>query len=59
MFAKWLFVKAMIINCDDNDDAICFLILGRLHLLGIPWNEISLEVLELSIYIATQPFCLD
>ena len=53
MFAKYLsgddcFVKTNTINCDDNDDAICSLILGRLLLLGSPWNEISLEVLERS-----------
>ena len=51
MFAKYLsadgcFVKTNTINCDDNDNAICFLILGRLLLLGRPWNEISLEALE-------------
>ena len=38
-FAKYLsadgcFVKTNISNCDDNDDATCFLILGRLLLLG-------------------------
>ena len=54
MFAKYLsadgcFVKTNTINCDDNDNAICFLILRRLLLLGSPWNEISLEVLERSI----------
>ena len=42
MFAKYLsadgcFVKKKkTINCDDNDDAICFLILGGLLLLGSP-----------------------
>ena len=30
------------INCDDNDDAICILILGRLLLQGSPWSKISL-----------------
>ena len=57
MFAKYLsadgcFVKTNTINCGDNDDAICFLILRRLPLLGSPWNQISLEVLERSICIA-------
>ena len=28
------FVKTNTINCDDNNDATCFLILGRLLLLG-------------------------
>ena len=46
------------INCDDNDDAICSLVLGPLVLLGSPWNEISLEVLDLSICIATRSFYL-
>ena len=37
-FAKYLsadvcFVKTDTINCDDNDDATCFLILGRLLLI--------------------------
>ena len=65
MFAKYLsadgcFVKKKkTINCDDNDDAICFLILGRLLLLGSPWNKISLEVSERSICIIAQPFYLD
>ena len=64
MFAKslcrWLFRKNNdTINCDDNDDAICFLIQGRLLLFDSPWNEISLDVLELTICIATQPFYLD
>ena len=41
MFAEYLsadgcFVKKETINCDDNDDAICFLILGHLLLLGSP-----------------------
>ena len=41
MFAKYLpaddFHKSNdTINCDDNDDAIRFLILGRLLLLGSP-----------------------
>ena len=40
-FAKYLsadgcFVKTNTINCDDNDDALCFLILGRLLLQGSP-----------------------
>ena len=34
----------------------CFLILGRLHLLGSPWNEVSLEALEWSICVAAWPF---
>ena len=64
MFAKYIsaddcFVKTMILNCDDNNDAIYFLILGRLLLRGSPWNEIWLEVLELLICIATRPFYLD
>ena len=50
------FVKTNTINCDDNDDAICFLILGILHLLGSSWNEFSLEILERSICVAVQPF---
>ena len=32
MFAKHLsamFAKHLLINCNDNNDAICFLILGR------------------------------
>ena len=38
-FAKYLpadgcFVKTNTIKCDDNDHATCFLILGRLLLLG-------------------------
>ena len=63
MFAKslcgWLFFKIITINCNDNDNAICFVILGGLLLLGSPWNEISLEVLQWSIYVAAQPFYLD
>ena len=43
------------INCDDIDNAICFLILGHLLLLGSPWNKILLEVLEWSICVAAQP----
>ena len=56
---RWLFCKKKTINCDDNDDAICFLILGHLLLLGSPWNKISPEVSERSICIAAQPFYLD
>ena len=57
---RWLFCKNKnTINCDDNDDAICFLILGRLLLLGSPWNEILLEVLQRSICVAAWPFYLD
>ena len=57
---RWLFRKNNnTINCDDNENAICFLILGRLLLLGSPWNEILLEVLELPICIATRSFYLD
>ena len=49
----WLFRKNNnTINCDHNDDAICFLILGRLLWLGSLWNKISLEVLERSICVA-------
>ena len=38
-FVKYLspygcFVKTSTINCNDNDDDTCFLILGRLPLLG-------------------------
>ena len=32
--ADGCFVKTNTINCDDNDDATCFLILGRLLFLG-------------------------
>ena len=44
MFAKYLsadscFVKTNTINCDDNDDATYFLILGRLLLLAL--REVS------------------
>ena len=57
---KWLFRKNNnTFNCDDNGDAICFLIVGRMLLLGSPWNEISLKVLERSICIAARPFYLD
>ena len=47
-FAKYLsaddcFVKTNTINCDDNNDATCFLILGRLLLLGSSWNEFHLK----------------
>ena len=64
MSAKYLsaggcFVKTSAINCDDNDNTICFLILGRLLLLGSPWNEISLEALERSIWVATRPSYVD
>ena len=64
MFAKYLsadgcFVKTNTINCDDNNNATCFLILGRLLLLGSSWNEISLEVLEQFICIATRSFYVD
>ena len=64
MLAKYLsadgcFVKTNIIDFDDNDDAICFLMLGRLLSLGSPWNEISLEVLERSICVAARPFYVD
>ena len=54
--ADGCFVKTNI-NCDDNDNAICFL--GRLLLLGSPWNEIWLEVLERSICLAVWPFYVD
>ena len=64
MFAKYLsadgcFVKTNTIDCDDNDNAICFLILGCLLLLGSPWNKISFEALEQSICIAAKPFYAD
>ena len=64
MFAKYLsadgcFVKTNTIDCDDNDNAICFLILGRLLLLGSPWDKISFEALEQSICIAAKPFYAD
>ena len=64
MLAKYLsadgcFVKTNTIDFDDNDDAICFLMLGRLLLLGSPWNEISLEALEQSICVAARPFYVD
>ena len=41
MFAKYLstdgyFVETIELVTDDNDNAICFLILGRLVLLGSP-----------------------
>ena len=36
IFADGCFVKTNTINCDDNDDAIFFLILGSLLLLGSP-----------------------
>ena len=62
MFAKYLsaygcFVKTNTINCGDNDDPICFLILGRLLLLGS--NKISLEVLVRSICVAAPSFYVD
>ena len=57
--SRWLFCKNNSINCDDNDDATCFLIPGRLLLLDNPWNEISLEVLELSICVAARLLYLD
>ena len=38
---------------------LCFLILGRLPLLGSPWNEILLEALEWSICVAARPFYVD
>ena len=58
-FAKYLsadgcFVKTITINCDDNDDATCFLILGRLLLIGSSCKEISLEVLEQFICVAAR-----
>ena len=64
MLAKYLsadgcFIKNNTINCDDNDNAICFLIQRRLLLLGSPWNEISLKLLEQSICVAARPFYLD
>ena len=64
MFAKYLsagdcLVKTDTISCGDNGDAICFIILGRLLLLGSPWNEISLVVLERSICVAVRPFYVD
>ena len=37
------FVKTNTINCDDNNDTTCFLILGRLLLLGSSWNEFHLK----------------
>ena len=56
---RWLFRKNNnTFNCDDND-VICFLILGRLLLLGSPWNKIWLKVLERSICVAVRPFCLE
>ena len=57
---RWLFRENYnTINCDDNHDAICSLILRRLLLLGSPCNEISLEVRERSICVAARPFYLD
>ena len=57
---RWLFRENYnTINCDDNHDAICSLILRRLLLLGSPCNEISLEVRERFICIAARPFYLD
>ena len=54
---RWLFRKNNdTINCDENDDAISFQILGRLLLLGSAWNEISLEVLELSTFLSQLKF---
>ena len=63
-FAKYLsadgcFLKTNTINFDDNDDATCFLILGRLLLLGSSWNEFSLEVLERFICETAPPFYVD
>ena len=34
LFADGCFVKSNTFNCDDNDNATCFLILRRLLLLG-------------------------
>ena len=48
--ADGCFVKTIILLF--NDAAVCFLIIGRLLLLGSPWNEISTEVLEWSICVA-------
>ena len=57
--ADGCFVKTNTTNCDDNDDATCFLILGRLLLLGNSWNEILLEVLERFICVAARSFYVD
>ena len=59
-FAKYLtadgcFLNINTINCDDNNDATCFLMLRRLLLLGSSWNEISLKVLEWFICVAARP----
>ena len=53
------FEKTNTINFDDNDNATCFLILGRLPLLGSSWNKISLEILERFICVAAPPFYVD
>ena len=63
-FAKYLsadgcFVKTITINCDDNDDATCFLILGRFTFTRQLINEISLEVLERFICVAARSFYVD
>ena len=63
-FAKYLsadgcFVKTDTINCDDNDDATCFLILGRFTFTRQLINEISLEVLERFICVAARSFYVD
>ena len=47
-FAKYLsadgcFVKTNTINCDDNDDATCFLILEHLLLLGRSQTKFHLK----------------
>ena len=60
MFAKYLSADGCLIKTNtinfDNDDDVCFVILGHLLLLDSPSNEISLEVLERSICITARPF---
>ena len=63
-FAKCLsangcFVKTNTFNFHDHDDATCFLLLGRLLLLGSSSKEMSLEVLERLICVAAWPLYVD
>ena len=59
MFAKYLsadgcFVKTNTINCDDNDDATYFLILGRLLLLALREKCPNTELYLVCIFLYSE-----
>ena len=59
IFAKYLsadgcFVKTNTINCDDNDDATYFLILGRLLLLALREKCPNTELYLVCIFLYSE-----